>query len=149
MPKHKSARRDKVEIYLHLIWTTWDRLPLITPAWEDELYFLLRSRAQAVGCFPMASGGMPDHVHLLVGISSTTRVCDLLRDLKGTSAELGMRHCDFFKWRRTYAAYSVSRWDKEMIANYCLNQKVHHANHTTDDELEGADEEYWFEDMRS
>ena len=144
----RTARRDKVEIYLHLIWTTWDRMPLITPAWEDELYRLLQARTKEQNCVLRASGGMPDHVHLLASIRSTTRVCELIKDVKGTSAELGMRRCDFFKWRPTYAAFSVSRWDTEMIKNYLLNQKVHHAEGSTDDILEQTDEEYSYDDPK-
>ncbi len=142
----KRARRDKVEVYLHLLWTTWDRMALVDSSWENELYALLCSRAQNKKCVPIVCNGMPDHVHLLLALHSTTPICDLLKSLKGTSAELGMDRCDFFKWRPTYAAFSVSRWDVPMIKNYILNQKFHHLGHTTEDRLEFCDEEYWFDD---
>ena len=141
----KRARRDKVEVYLHVLWTTWDRMPLVEATWEDELFALLCSVAQKKKCVPIACNGMPDHVHLLIGLHSTTPICELVKSLKGTSAEMGMNRCDFFKWRPTYAAFSVSRWDVPMIKNYIRNQKIHHRDETVESQLECYDEEYWFD----
>jgi REP element-mobilizing transposase RayT len=140
MRTRRTARRDKVEIYLHLMWTTWDRLPLIAPEWEANLYGVLHSVIDKNGCFLIASGGMADHVHLLVSIRSTTRTCDLIKDLKGTSARFCLDRVPEFKWRPTYAAFSVSRWDTEMIQNYLRGQKRHHS--------EGTTEEHWSARMR-
>lgn len=39
-------RRDKVEIYLHLIWTTWDREPYITPDLEAPIFDLTRAMVE-------------------------------------------------------------------------------------------------------
>ena len=142
----KRARRDKVEVYLHVLWTTWDRLPLIDASWEDELYALLCSQAHKKKCIPIVCNGMPDHVHLLLALHSTAPICELLKSLKGTSATMAMQRRDFFKWRPTYAAFSVSCWDVPTIKNYILNQKPHHLGGTTEDRFECCDEEYWFDD---
>ena len=51
-----------------------------------------------------------------------------------------------FRWRPTYAAYSVSRWDVPMIINYIRNQKLHHADKTCEILLEPGAYEDEFED---
>ncbi|HQE92268.1 MAG TPA: hypothetical protein PLH19_06245 [Anaerolineae bacterium] len=38
-------RRNKLSLFLHLVWTTWDRLPLITPDIERRLYRNIESEA--------------------------------------------------------------------------------------------------------
>ncbi len=147
MPNHKSARRDKVEIYLHLLWTAWDRQPFINPEWEADLYAILGEMAHRNKCILVAEGGIEDHVHCLVTLHATTRLCDLIHDMKGNSSKFAHEHCADFKWRPTYAAFSVSRWDVPKIKNYVRGQKEHHRDGTTRDGLENFDEEYWFDDL--
>ena len=36
--EEESMRRNKLALYLHLVWATWDRLPLITPDIERRLH---------------------------------------------------------------------------------------------------------------
>jgi hypothetical protein len=39
-------RRNKLALFLHLVWATWDRLPLITPDIERRLYRNIESEAR-------------------------------------------------------------------------------------------------------
>lgn len=43
-------RRNKLALYVHLNWATWDRLPLITPDIERRLYRNIESEARKMGC---------------------------------------------------------------------------------------------------
>lgn len=144
--ERRSARRDKVEIYLHLLWTTWDRLPLIEPDFEKQLHEVILAAIQKEHCRVFAVNGVADHIHCLISIRSTTRVCDIIKTAKGTSAVFAWEHCQSFKWRPTYAAFSVSRWDVARIQKYIRGQKRHHAQNTTIDQFECFDEEYYFDD---
>ena len=139
-------RRDKIEIYLHLIWTTWDREPLITPAWEERIYDLTQAKVELNGGRTLAIGGIADHLHLLVAVSSTTLFCDLVREAKGATSRLVAESGDAFKWRPTYAAFSVSRWNVAQIRSYVRRQKEHHGANSTIAKLEASDEEMVFFD---
>ena len=139
--KRHAIRRDKVEIYLHILWTTWDRLPLIEAGWQRELHEVIGAAFQKEHCRVIAINGVCDHVHCLIAIRSTTRLCDIIKTAKGTSAVFAGQRCQYFKWRPTYAAFSVSRWDVAQIQNYIRGQKRHHANGTLNDDLECFDEE--------
>jgi putative transposase len=56
-------------------------------------------------------GGVEDHVHLLVEISTTDAVAKVMSVLKANSSRwihdvIGMR---YFEWQRGYAAFTVSQ----------------------------------------
>ncbi len=92
MRTQKTARRDKVEIYLHLMWTTWDRLPLISPNWEAEMFAIIGEMAHRHKCILVAAGSVEDHLHLLTTLHATTRLCDLIRDMKGNTSKFAKEH---------------------------------------------------------
>jgi putative transposase len=80
--------------------------------------------------------GVADHVHLLVKVSSTTSLCNVVKDAKGVSSRFANERMPTFKWRPTYAAFSVSRWDIPRIRDYIARQKEHHARGTIKPQLE-------------
>jgi putative transposase len=79
-------RRNKLSLFLHLVWATWDRLPLITTDIERSLYRQLESEARKLECSVLAIGGIEDHLHMLVSIPATIRIADLVKQLKGVSS---------------------------------------------------------------
>ncbi len=122
-------RRNKLALYLHLVWATWDRLPMITPQIERRLYRNIESEAQKMRCKVLALNGMPDHVHLLVSIPSTITIADLLKQVKGVSSHFvneTLQPGGEFKWQGSYGAFTVSRWDLDRIIGYVKRQKEHH-----------------------
>jgi putative transposase len=122
-------RRNKIEVYLHLVWGTWDRLPLIEPQWERRLHRLLTHEAQKLRCEVWAVNGMPDHVHLVVGYPSTVMIADLVKQLKGVSSRFineQLRPDFLFKWQGYYAVFSVSPWALDHTVEYVRRQKAHH-----------------------
>lgn len=126
-------RQNNLTVYLHLVWATWNRMPLITEAIERDLYRYIESTCQKHGCAVLALGGMPDHIHLLVAYPSTITIADLMEYIKGGSSRFVSEKLisgDFFKWQGHYAAFSVSPHDKNRVIRYILNQKQHHAEGT-------------------
>jgi len=78
----------------HIVFATKDRVRLISPAWEDELYRYLGGIVKNHGGEPIEINGMPEHGHLLVRLkqlSSLTPVLrngvsDITRNLAGSGA---------------------------------------------------------------
>jgi REP element-mobilizing transposase RayT len=121
------------EIYLHLVWSTWDRLDLITPAIEPRLYSALEAKCVELNCGPVTIGGIANHVHLLVRIQSTISVAQLVKELKGSSSHLVTHEIapdQFFKWQGSYAAFSVDKSSLDRVRAYIENQKQHHTDQT-------------------
>ena len=85
---------------------------------------------------PHAVGGMPDHVHLLVGLRPTHRLSDVMREIKSESSgwvhrELALAH---FSWQQGYGAFTVGAPDLETARTYVLNQEMHHRKRTFQEE---------------
>lgn len=122
-------RRNKLKMFLHLIWGTWDRLPLITPDIERRLLRNIESEARKLGCTVLAINSTEDHIHILVKIPATITVANLLKQLKGVSSHFvneTLRPPFKFKWQDNYGAFTVSRWDVDKIKGYIKRQKEHH-----------------------
>ena len=122
-------RRNKLALYLHFVWATWDRLPLIDPALERRLYRLIVSQAQGQGCKVLALDGTPDHVHLVVTFPTTITIANLIKQIKGTSSHFvneTVKPEALFKWQGSYGAFTVSRWDLDRIVGYVEHQKELH-----------------------
>ena len=137
-------RRNKLALYLHLVWATWDRLLLITPDIERRLHRNIESETQKQGCTVLALNGTEDHVHLLVSFPTTITIADLVKQVKGVSSHFineTLQPASQFKWQGSYGAFTVSRWDVDKIIEYIKRQKEHHTTGELVQEFEEAFEE--------
>ena len=127
------------QLYLHCVWATWDRLPLISPEVEPRLYAALADKCQELDCIPLAIGGISDHVHVLVRFTPTIVIARLIGQIKGSSSHAmthAIRPGTFFKWQGAYGAFTISKRSVPQVRAYILNQKTHHAGQTIIAELE-------------
>jgi len=137
-------RRNKLAFYLHLVWATWDRLPLITPDIERRLHRNIESETQKQGCTVLALNGTEDHIHLLVSFPTTITIAELVKQVKGVSSHFvneTLQPASQFKWQGSYGAFTVSRWDVDKIIEYIKRQKKHHTTGELVQEFEEAFEE--------
>ncbi|MBI3948081.1 MAG: IS200/IS605 family transposase [Armatimonadetes bacterium] len=137
-------RRSKVDVYLHLVWGTFDRLPLVQPEIERRLYRNLVAEARSCRCKVLAIGGTADHVHMVIKLAATVAVAVLLKQMKGVSSDFAreqLLHQDYFKWHGGYSAFSVTRTHLSRVIEYVKNQKQHHADGTIHQAWEEIDEE--------
>jgi putative transposase len=126
-------RANFTQLYLHCVWATWDRLPLITSEVQQQLYAAIVRECKCLNCTVIAIGGVDDHVHLLIGFPPTLLLSDLIKQVKGSSAHLithQIRSKEFFKWQGGYGAFTVSHRDIEQIASYIHNQPSNHSQKT-------------------
>jgi REP element-mobilizing transposase RayT len=136
-------RAPWTEVYLHLVWSTWQRQPFITAELQPRVYGALAHQCVGVGADVIAIGGMPDHVHVLVRMPTTISISELVRRLKGASSHLVthvLRWPEPFKWQGGYGAFSVSKRHVPVVRDYVLNQEQHHREGTTHLALERVGE---------
>jgi putative transposase len=132
-------RAPYTQLYLHCIWATWDRLPLITPQIEARLYAVIQAKCDELKCETIAIGGIEDHVHLLVRFPTTLAVATLVKEVKGASSHLvthTITPTEFFKWQGAYGAFTVSKDGVDRVSAYILNQKKYHAAKSLNDDWE-------------
>jgi REP element-mobilizing transposase RayT len=134
-------RHPKARLYVHLVWATWDRAPLITPAIRDRIYPMMQHHASQMCAQIIAIGGIEDHVHVLTRYPPTLAVSDLVGRMKGASSYLAAQVMgETFKWQGAYGAFTLSQSGLERARNYVLNQEAHHRDGTTYAALEATNE---------
>ena len=125
-------RHNRIELYIHIVWTTKNREPLIQPDIEAPIYRCIGNEVHKLKCRVLALGGMPDHVHLLVSITATTNLDHLMNQVKGVSSHMAndsLVSGKNFSWQRGYGAFSIGRNLIKTVTAYIQNQKQrHHSN---------------------
>ncbi|MFT4770415.1 MAG: putative transposase [Cryomorphaceae bacterium] len=118
-----------VKNYLHIVFSTKHRQPLIDAHIEIELHHYLGGICKNLECQPLIVGGYTDHVHILCMLSKKIALVSFMRELKANSSKWmktnGERYKDFF-WQDGYGAFSVNPHETETVKNYISNQHEHH-----------------------
>ena len=125
------APRILNQAYLHFVWATRQRLPLLRNEFEAQVYAYILRVCQDDGCELLAIGGMPDHLHILVNFSNTLTFSAFVQHVKGGSSRLINKTLDpnaNFAWQSGYAVFSIPQNAVEKTRRYILNQKAHHAS---------------------
>jgi len=124
-------------LHYHIVFSTKARKPLIDPVWAGRLHDYLGGTIKGLGGFAQGAGGVADHVHLLIGLNTTHRLADFIRELKKTSSawvhdEIALRS---FSWQEGYGAFTVSPPARTQVRKYIANQTNHHRSKSFREEL--------------
>jgi putative transposase len=122
----------------HIVFSTKDRRPLITPVCDIRLYDYIGGTVRSLGGICLELNGTEDHVHLLAKLRPDRAVSDVLRDLKANAT--GWMHDVFpslkdFSWQRGYGAFTVSHSNVHEVRRYIARQKEHHQKVSFRDEF--------------
>ena len=113
----------------HIVFSTKHRFPSILVDKERILYKILLDLMRKYGAFVYRIGGMPDHIHILVDITSKNSLQDFVKLLKQESSYLAARNDAFPNWcgwEQGYAAFTYSVREIPTVTEYINNQKEHH-----------------------
>jgi REP element-mobilizing transposase RayT len=80
-----------LSLHYHLVFSTKNHEPLITPTWRPRLHEYLGGTVNGLGGISQIVGGVADHVHLLVGLKANHCLADIVRELKKGFFGLGAR----------------------------------------------------------
>ena len=126
-----------VKLYVHIIFSTKNRRPLIDEEIENALYSYLGGICNRLECFPLKIGGHKEHVHILSHFSKKITVIKFLEELKSHSSNwIKTQHARYgdFYWQGGYGAFSVSPQSIETLKQYIESQHEHHKTTTFQDE---------------
>lgn len=147
------------QIHLHIIFAVKYRQSIIHNSWKDELYRYISGIVQHNKHKMIAINGMPDHIHLLIGMRPTQSISELLQDIKGSSSKW-INEKKFiksrFEWQEGYGVFSYGKSQIKNVINYIENQEEHHREKTFREEyLEflkifeiDFDEKYIFKELQ-
>jgi putative transposase len=140
MPLHSYCR-----CWLHIVWATLDRRPLLSKSAAVKLSDYLKSYASEKSIYMRINFVNADHVHTLIDLPTNRTIEDVIQLLKGSSSHW-INEQDLLPgklaWQRGYGAFSVSHSAVEEVGSYIANQEEHHQKRGFADELKMLVERY-------
>jgi REP element-mobilizing transposase RayT len=126
-----------VKNYIHIVFSTKHRIPLIHPPVEAELYRYLGGICNKLACPVLKVGGYTDHIHLLIMLSKKLALMKVLEELKSHSSKWiktkGLAYETFY-WQDGYGAFSVNPSGVDTVIKYIENQHDHHGTKSFQEE---------------
>ena len=116
-------------VLIHLIFSTKNREPFITPAIESELYPYMATIFRELKSPSLTIDGTSDHVHTLFALSRTITIAELVEAVKTSSSKwikTKDRKFKNFHWQKGYGAFSIGQSNVADLKRYIGSQKQHH-----------------------
>ena len=121
------------QLYIHIVFAVKGRQSLIPKKHKTELHGyimgILKNKKQTM----IQINSMPDHVHILIGITPDTTISDLVRDIKSQSSKFINQKrwvVGRFEWQEGFGAFSYAQSQLGDVINYIKNQERHHVQKT-------------------
>ncbi len=125
-------------VWLHLIWATLERRPLLSKSAAPQLSAYLSRYASEKGIYMKINYVNPEHVHVLVDLPTNLRIEEMVQLFKGSSSHW-INESNLvsgkFGWGRGYGVFSVSQSGAGEVAKYIANQEEHHRKKSFAEEL--------------
>jgi REP element-mobilizing transposase RayT len=125
-------------IYLHLVFSTKDRTPIISDQIRDPLHAYTAIVLKNLGCHANLINSVEDHVHVLFELGRTVAVSQVVEDVKKSSSKwikTQPHGATDFAWQNGYGVFSVSHSNVEAVRDYIVSQREHHRKRTFQEEL--------------
>lgn len=117
------------QIHIQFVFSVKYREGVIGSSWKEELYKYISGIIKSNNHKLLAINGMPDHLHIFIGIRPTQSISDLMQDVKGNSSKW-INEKKFlkskFEWQEGYGAFSYSKSQVNNVIDYIKNQETHH-----------------------
>ena len=125
------------QLYIQIVFAVGGRQNLIAKTWSEELYKYISGIITTKKQKSIIVNGMPDHIHVFIGLRPSTAVSDVVRDIKNNSTNFINKH-HFVKgkffWQEGFGAFSYSQSHIKTVYDYILLQEDHHLRKTFKEE---------------
>ena len=122
-------------LVLHLIFSTKDRQPLITPEIRADLFAYLGGIIREMHGTALIINGTSDHVHMLIRIRPVHSAAEIARVVKTNSSKWVHEKWNVrFAWQTGYGAFSVSESRVPTVSRYIAMQEEHHRKQSFEEE---------------
>jgi len=127
-----------VYLVIHVIFSTRDRAPHLTPDLSGRLFPYMAGIVKALQGVPFIVNGPADHVHLLLSLPAGVSIAEMLRVVKANSSRWvheqfpALRRCG---WQSGYGAFKVSCSRLDEVKKYIASQQAHHRKVTFEEEF--------------
>lgn len=140
-----------IKIWIHLVWATKKREPLLTKDIRQLVFKHIRENAVIKNIHVDFVNGHVDHVHCLISLHPEQTISKVMQLIKGESScwinknNLCKEH---FEWQDEYFAVSVSESGVNKVREYIKNQEAHHTKKTFQEEYDEFMNKYGFALMK-
>lgn len=121
------------QLYTHIVFAVKGRQRLIPKQHKEALHQyitrILTNKKQTL----IRINSMPDHIHILVGMTPDIALSSLVRDIKANSSKFINKKewiSGKFEWQTGFAAFSYSHSQLDAVVSYIENQEAHHSRLT-------------------
>jgi REP element-mobilizing transposase RayT len=117
------------KIWIHTIWQTINRLPLILPEIEPKIYKIVNDEFINSACKVEVINGTADHIHILYLLNPDISISNVTQQIQLESSKLINAKCfnaGSFDWYIENLSISVSESQIPKLIEYLKNQKEFH-----------------------
>ena len=121
------------QIHIQFVFAVKYRIALIQPSWKDRLYQYITGIIQNNEHKMLQINGMPDHIHIFIGMRPIQAISSLIQNVKTESSKWikENKFCNAsFAWQEGYGAFSYSNSHVPDVIRYIQNQEIHHKKET-------------------
>jgi REP element-mobilizing transposase RayT len=137
------------QLYIQLVFVVKGRQNLIPKKHKDTVYKYMTGVIQQRKHKLITINGMPDHVHIFIGLHPAQSLSKLVDEVKTATTKF-IKKQDWmlheFAWQVGFGAFSYSRSHIDNVYQYIQNQEEHHRKKTFKEEylqiLEEENAEY-------
>ena len=125
-------------VLVHLIFSTKNRVPLLTPEIATELHPYLATACRTCRSPAQQVGGADDHIHIVCSLARTISVSELVEEIKTSSSKWIKTKGERFRsfaWQAGYGAFSIGQSQLPVVRRYILGQRQHHRQRGFQDEF--------------
>jgi len=136
-----------LKIWLHLVWATKNREPILSQSIRQNVFTHIKENGIKKGIYIDCVNGHIDHVHVLLSLGTEQTISKIVQLLKGESSfwiNQNNLTRSKFEWQDEYFVVSISESNVSAIRAYILNQEIHHAKKTFQQEYDEFMEKYGF-----
>jgi REP element-mobilizing transposase RayT len=137
LPSHMA--NTYTQIHLQIVFAVQGRRSLIPSIHAQTLYQYITGIVNQQGQKLLAINGMPDHLHLLIGLRPDKALSDLMREVKANSSKFINEQQWMpgkFLWQEGFGAFSYGASQLPQVIRYIERQQEHHAKRTFAQEYE-------------
>jgi len=121
------------QLYFHIVFAVKGRANLISQKWREQLFKYITGIITNKNQKLIVINGMPDHLHLLIGMKPDACLSDLVRDIKANSSKFINEQkwvLGKFEWQTGFGAFTLGHSQLDTAVAYIKNQEEHHKTKT-------------------
>ena len=124
-------------IYVHLIFSTKDRVPFLTKNLRPDLHSYTATVLANLNSPAVLINSVEDHVHILFNMGRTVSLAQVVEEVKKASSKWIKTQGEGlakFAWQSGYGGFSVSESNVPKVTDYIQKQEEHHRVKTFQEE---------------